>query len=210
MTIESLVFTGAKWLWEKYSKDIIELTTTELKKSWEEFKWQSAEQKYCKRVAEQYGTTRLLGYTKPVSIDGIYTDVYILDTLTAIRRYDIEQLRYANTENKSLQLGSKRIPIISLLQKTKLLFILGKPGCGKTTLLKYLAISAIKPEKILEEEYTPVFISLKEWADTNLDLMGFLVKQFEICEFPNVEAFIDQLLKSGNALLLLSYPSNVF
>ena len=41
--------------------------------------------------------------------------------------------------------------------------ILGKPGAGKTTFLKYLAIQCIKGE--FQAESVPIFITLKGFAE---------------------------------------------
>jgi adenylate kinase len=230
MAIEAFASAGAKWLWEKYGREIVDRAADEWKEKWRKFHWDEAEQKYYKRIIEQYSTTRLLGYPKPVSIEGIFTDVYVLESLTSLRRFDIEELQALPMERDTVQISGGRKPIYDLLQKTKLLFILGKPGAGKTTLLKYITMTACStkintidkveiyqslsqrlakssdPTKSFfdgsEDMKTPFFTSLKEWSDTNLTLMEFLLRQLEICDFPNGKAFLEQILKSGDALLL--------
>ena len=79
------------------------------------------------------------------------------------------------------------------------LFILGKPGAGKTTLLKYITLMAAKGEI----DRIPIFVSLHDWAQTGFSLIRYMERQFEICDFPDAEVFItDVLLKKGRAIVL--------
>ncbi len=78
------------------------------------------------------------------------------------------------------------------------LFILGKPGAGKTTFLKYITLKAA--EETIDK--IPIFITLKHWAESGIDLLPFIVQRFDICGFPDAIAFVEQLLKSGTAIVL--------
>ena len=51
---------------------------------------------------------------------------------------------------------------MKVIQQLNILFILGKPGAGKTTVLKHLALQAAQGhfDKI------PIFVTLKDWADS--------------------------------------------
>lgn len=199
MSIETVAVVAAKWLWESYGKEITDTTFDKFKGKWKEFKWREAEENYRTHLREYCSTVRVLGNPKPINLDEIFTDVYVLDKPTAFRRFDIQELQTRPIDIDVLQESKeKRKPALNLALKKKRLFILGKPGAGKTTFLKYLALNAIDG-KIPK---TPIFISLREWADTNLELLDFIVEQFETCSFPDPKAFILHLLSSGNALIL--------
>jgi hypothetical protein len=193
-----IIASGAKWLWDKYGKSLIDSSVDNLKGKWNKFKWVEAEANYRSRLYELYSTTRLLGNPKPINIDHIFTDVHVLDKLTAFRRYELQELNKNNVNWDALRHNEKRRPVLRLAINSKRLFILGKPGAGKTTLLKYLTLLACSG-KI---QKTPIFVSLKEFGDSNLDLMSFIERQFEICAFPDVKAFVSKLFDAGKAMLL--------
>ncbi len=202
-----IVTSGITWLWDKYGKDLIDSATDEFRNRWAQFKWIEAEAKYRERLKDLYGTTRLLGNPKPIMIENIFVDAYVLDRPTAFQRFNIRELQSRPLERESLWLERKRLPALRLAIKEKRLFILGKPGSGKTTFLKYMTLLACNG-KITK---TPIFVSLKEWGDwqdtrdtawiiehksetfknsqnnkptTAFELIPFIVEQFKICGFP--------------------------
>lgn len=185
----------AKWVWEQFGEDVTKFA----KVKWEKFNWKEAEIKYRERLAEIHSTTRLLGHPKPINVSEIFTDVYVLDSLTAHRRFGLVDL----PENEQdFDNDIERKPALRLAIKQNKLFILGKPGAGKTTFLKYIVLKACEGQI----KKTPIFISLKEWSDSEHSLEkgldNYLQKQFEICSFPDAKLFIDELLKKGQALVL--------
>ena len=198
MGFEFFASAGAKWLWEKHGKDLAGKAWGKVKERWSMFRWQEAEEKYRAVLREQHSTTRLLGNPRKISVEGIFTDVYVLDKLTAVQRINFEHLRDIPRLHDVLQIPVKRRPALRLVVNEKRLFVLGKPGAGKTTLLKYITLQAC----VGKIKKTPVFVSMKDWADSGLELLAFLALQFKICSFPDSEAFIDRLLVSGNILLL--------
>ncbi len=198
MTIEGIAASGVNWLWEEYGKALADKALDEVKKKWTSFRWNDAEAEYRERMRQLHSTTRLLGHPTPISVSDIYTDVYVLDKLTAFQRYDISELRTTALQREAFALEEKRRPALRLAMTTDRLYILGKPGSGKTTFLKYLTLQACAG-KIPK---TPIFVSLKEWAGSGLTLMAFIVEQFRICAFPDAKEFIEHLLKTGKAIVL--------
>jgi len=154
-------------------------------------------QAYLDRVGDLYSTTRIFGQTKPRSLDDIFTDVCILDQPQAFRRFDIRKLRADPGRIRD----AERVPGLELLHRTEShrLFILGKPGVGKTTFLRYLTRQAATGtiDKI------PLFITLGEWADSGDDLLTFIVGQFEICDFPHARPYVEHLLEDTDEALVL-------
>ena len=185
------------WVWDKYGKDIASTLAGKAKEQWARFEWNASAERYRQRMKGLYSTTRMLGKPEPVSLEGIFTDVYLLDQPTALRRFDIEELKTRHVERGSFGSDAKRVSALRLASQQDHLFILGKPGAGKTTFLKYLVLQAATGKL----DRVPVFVSLNEWASSGLQLLPFIQRQFEICAFPDAQAFIQHLLKRGEALI---------
>ena len=141
---------------------------------------------------------QIMGMAKPVPLDDIFTEAYMLDKPTAFGRFDIEYLRRRSVDPDSPPTNAKRINGLRLITEKGNLFILGKPGAGKTTFLKYIALKAA--EQTIDK--VPIFISLKQWADSGSELMPFMAERFDICGFPQAQPFVEELLKSGKAIVL--------
>ncbi|MFY9622299.1 MAG: NACHT domain-containing protein [Pyrinomonadaceae bacterium] len=209
MDISTAVVGGIWAMWAAYSSPIKEMLIKRLgdkatnvakqftEAAWDRVNWNLSSRKYQNAIQELYGTVRMFGKSEPVSLEGIFTDVVILEKPTAFHRYDIKLLRQ---EPEQLELNKSRKAGLALVKAAehKRIFLVGKPGAGKTTFLKYLTLQAAKGglDKI------PIFVSLKEWSDSNLKLMEYLARQFEICDFPNARAFVHHILRKGDALVL--------
>jgi predicted NACHT family NTPase len=188
-------------------------STTQAKIEWlnqkiteiEHFDWSKAEEAYCNKVIKLYDRVRILGASVDVPLGNIFTQVYILDKPTARQRHDIEELRNQSKDRLDFQyqLG-RRIHGLSLVKGKQNLFILGKPGAGKTTFLKYITVQAARKQL----PRIPIFVSLNQWADSKWSkdeeaaLLPFMVEQFAICDFPDATFFIEYLLQKGRALVL--------
>ncbi len=119
------------WLWEQFGQGIINKASEKLKKQWKKFTWKDAEQKYRSHLKELHSTTRLLGNPKAIEIEGIFTDVYVLDQMTAFQRYSLHELqKHTFDDRKEVNPINKRKPILSQVVKKDRLYILGKPGAG--------------------------------------------------------------------------------
>jgi hypothetical protein len=182
---------------EGFIKDVYGALKNKAVEKWQTFNWHTAQIHYFKKIEADYGTTRILGNPEPIPLEGIFTDVFLLDMPTAYKRFNILQLQ---NEPELINSQQKRLSGLDLVKSGELhrLYILGKPGAGKTTFLKYVALKAAQQEirKI------PIFVSLKEWADSGIELMPFLIKQFNICDFPESQPLIEYLLELGLAIVL--------
>jgi hypothetical protein len=188
------------WGWDKYGKTLTDKTADTVKGRWDKFKWKDAAERYRAKIKKLYGTIQIMGITESVQLDDIFTEVYMLDKPTAFGRFDIERLKQLSA-NPDAKPKIKPIGGLTLVNRNKNLFILGKPGAGKTTFLKYIAVQAAEPKKPLINK-VPIFISLKQWADSGMELMSFIAERFDICGFPAAQPFVEELLKSGSAIVL--------
>ena len=95
----------------------------------------------------------------------------------------------------------KRVSGLEAVAKYAKLMILGKPGAGKTTFLKHIAMAAMAGK--LDTWAIPIFLSLKAVADDEegLSLLMQIHQKFKDYGVPASE--IELLLEQGRCLLLL-------
>jgi hypothetical protein len=198
MPLEPLAITAGAWAWDKYGKSLTDKVASAVRGRWDKFGWDDAAEKYREKIIKLYGMMQIMGMPEPVPLDDIFTDAYMLDRPTAFGRFDIEQLKQLSADPASSPPPAERINGLRLVVEKGNLFILGGPGAGKTTFLKYIAVKAA--EQTIDK--VPVFVSLKEWADSGSELLPFVLGRFDICDFPDARPFVEELLKSGSAIVL--------
>ncbi|MEA5500671.1 NACHT domain-containing protein [Limnoraphis robusta] len=160
-------------------------------------------------IQECCGTMRVLDMTQPIKLGKIYTNVNILEKITGKTWREIAQLQEkVSRENFERwcrgTVKEERIPGIEAAEKFSKLMILGKPGAGKTTFLKHLAIQCIGGA--FQAERVPVFITLKDFADIKehpnlLEYLQNLLKRYSD-EMEDIVT-LSSLLKAGKFLILL-------
>jgi len=67
------------WYWQKYHTELLESYPKALPSAWLAFDWETAINNYREQVQVFYSYTRIFGQTTPVSLEGIFTDVFILE-----------------------------------------------------------------------------------------------------------------------------------
>ena len=152
------------------------------------------------------GTMRVLDMTQAIELGNIYTNVNILEKLISRQRLGIDELMQGCTLENFDRLGlgrvtEERILGIDAANKYPHMMVLGKPGSGKTTFLKYLAISCIGER--FQGNRVPIFVTLRSWAsdDNKPNLLEFVSQELAKCEVANTETV--ELFKKGRVLLLL-------
>ncbi|MEH2244299.1 NACHT domain-containing protein [Nostoc sp.] len=154
-------------------------------------------------IQERCGTMRVLDMSQPIGLNDIYTSVNILETITGQQRLGINELLQECTKEDFdrftlTRITAKRVPGLEAVEKYSKLMILGKPGAGKTTFLKYLAIQCIGGE--FQAEGVPIFVTLKNFAEA-ANKPGLLQ---HITEEPiNHISSIRDVLTYGKGLVLL-------
>lgn len=164
--------------------------------AWAKMNWKRASSTYQHNLFSDLSRTKILGNTKDIQIEKIYTDVYVHGKSAAAKIFTDDE---AALNRLAIELPSARTPALVHVNTSQNLFILGRPGAGKTTFLKFLAIQCCRGEIAK----TPIFVVLKDWADSGTDLISFITRGFEVCGFPKSEAFVRALLVRGSVLVLL-------
>jgi hypothetical protein len=183
----------------EYAKSILDKAGRAV---WERLRWEDRARAYGEKVQRLYGTMQILGQARPVPLEGIYTAVSLLDRPIAWRRYTIEEMQAEFIGQGRRQFHEqdkeKRRDGLELVRGGESLFILGKPGAGKTTFLKHVALRGVSSDL----GRVPIFIGLKQLSDSGLSVFDFVVNEFDVCNFPDAAAYLDRLLKAGRATLL--------
>jgi NACHT domain len=181
------------WIRDKHGDKIKD----KVQKGFDQFNWTTAQGKYRDKIAKDFGTIRLIGSDEKISLNDIFTDVYLLKNSDAFEYHKwLENQQSSVDTDKGKRFGGADY----VKNNQKNFYILGKPGAGKTTFLKHIAVQASnnKINKI------PVFIYLRDWArKPDIDLFDFLVKEFDICGFPEAKYLIEYLLEFGKLIVLL-------
>lgn len=201
MTTIAAAAAGA-WLWDKFGEKIVAQAGKAGGESgrqlWGKVGWKAAAERYRGEMQRLYGTMRIIGMAEPVALADIFTDVYLFDKPSAWRRYSIEEMSRQSRLDEYAESREKRRNALNLVRRNERLHILGKPGAGKTTMLKHLVLECTTGKL----DAVPIFIGLKAWADSGLGLISFVIRQFAICAFPDAQPFIEQILAEGQALVL--------
>ena len=167
--------------------------------------WGSAAKVYFDNFIKRYNKIKILGMHEPVSLEGIYIEVNILDKI-ASREYlpgDIDNF-FDFSDRDPIIIEQQRIDGLAAVSENKNLVVLGRPGAGKTTFLRYIGIHYISG--MSKNKKIPIFISLRQFSESvNINLMDYIIEQFDICNFPEEgrKEFIKRLLVSGKTILLL-------
>ncbi|WP_445632753.1 NACHT domain-containing protein [Nostoc sp. DSM 114161] len=167
---------------------------------------QHIRQKVSAFIQKQCGFMRVLDMTHPIGLNDIYTDVNILEKITGRRGLELAQLlencKPEDFERFGLyKVSEKRVSGLGAVKQNSKLMILGKPGAGKTTFLKRIAIQCNLGQFLADR--VPIFITLKAFAEEpqQPSLFEYINDQF-INDISDKE-ITKTLLKQGRAIVLL-------
>jgi formylglycine-generating enzyme required for sulfatase activity len=112
-------------------------------------------------------------------------------------------------EQEILHFGEP-VPLLNVLKKNSGVIVLGDPGAGKTTFVKYLALRLARGEgkKIGLDDYLPILLPLAAFANAlqnrDIGLDDFIAEYFTGIglDLP-ISPMLSEALKAGRALILL-------
>ncbi|WP_439566481.1 NACHT domain-containing protein, partial [Gloeocapsopsis crepidinum] len=158
-------------------------------------------------IQQRCGLMRVLDMSQPIELNNIYTKVNLLKKITGRRRLELTDLLKvcAPDEFERPNFGEvtqNSISGLEALQEYTKLVVLGKPGAGKTTFLKHIALQCINGK--LKDNRVPILIALKDFAEApeQLSLFEYIAQQLTTCGVTD-STVTAQILSHGRALVLL-------
>lgn len=146
---------------------------------------------------------RVLDMSQPVKLNDIYSDTYILKKISGCRRIEIADIPKlaSGVDRPNLNIFEQRVSALEAVKQNSKLLILGKPGAGKATFLKYVAFQCSLGK--FQADLVPIFIRLKDFGETfeQPSLLKYINDQFASCGIKDTVA--KQILSQGRALVLL-------
>ena len=167
-------------------------------------------------LQERCGTMRVLDMSRPVGLNEIYTHVNILEKISRYQRYDASELIAQMTAKAFDRIGfgqvsQERVAATAAVAQYQKLIVLGKPGAGKTTFLKHLAIQCI--EGHFEADRLPLFVNLKHFSEQpeKIGLLDFISQRhlksqltsLSAAEVERQRGLLKAVLNAGRSLILL-------
>ncbi|MBT9317336.1 NACHT domain-containing protein [Leptothoe spongobia] len=155
------------------------------------------------------GQIQILDMNRPIEVEDIFTEVKITDQIPSKRRIELEDLvkKFEQREQQddtkftiSRLFEGDKVSGIQLVRDYPKLMILGRPGAGKTTFLKYLATFTNKSEIL--PGYVPIFVSLKDFQaeENQTNLRTHIENELSHCEVH--QEIFNRLLKESRIIFL--------
>lgn len=161
------------------------------------------------KINHQCGILQLLDVHRPIKIEQIYIDVNILEQIASQQWLEIAAINSLTPEDVDRyglgKIVESQIPGMQAVAKYNKLRVLGKPGSGKSTFLKHLAIECNREQFV--ESQIPIFIKLRDFAkihreNDQVDFLEFIHQEFLTSDISQLSV-IKKLLQAGRILLLI-------
>ena len=167
----------------------------------------NASKQYEQNYEERHGILKVLGMREPVKLESVYTAVQFLNDVAIgdfLSIQDLEKVYRQGNARKFNSQDSQKQPGIEVANKKQYLMVLGGPGAGKSTFLRKMGLEALKVKKGgFKHSCIPVFIELKGFTSSEINIEKFIIEEFRICNFPDPEKFTAKALEKGKLLISL-------
>ncbi|KAI9132176.1 NACHT domain-containing protein [Acaryochloris sp. CCMEE 5410] len=165
-------------------------------------------EEYLKRYSERHGILKVLGMRGPAQLDSLYTTMHLLNEDSVLSSESINWLEENYRQRKVFlreEKRAKRQSGLEIANTYQYLMVLGGPGTGKSTFLRKIGLETLnhRDQGGYQHNCIPVFIELKKFSFTEVDLESAIIEEFKICGFPKPQHFLEKALVQGNLLLLL-------
>lgn len=162
-----------------------------------------ATRRYIGGLIERYNLVKVLGMREPRPLKDIMVRANILEKISAFTGHSPQELtKFFDFDRRTFGKKSETVDGERMVNRLDKFIVLGKPGAGKTTYLKFLTLMMLDPLSQIERRRLPIFVTLREWVDERVPLLDFVVQQFDICGFPDAQGFVEKMLAEGQCIVL--------
>ncbi len=157
--------------------------------------------RYSSHLMDKYGVIRVLGSTRPLQLDYIYTHVKCNQQIRSRQVRDIAELyeKYSYGERKTT-IDFEIISGDEAVDKYNKFVLLGGPGSGKTTFLKFTTLRSARGKT--KNRHFPILLSLREYTESEQTLIDFIVSEFDSLGVESGKDFLVNLLNKGLCLVM--------
>ena len=178
----------------------------------EQQKRESAHQQtgqYKKKISNELGQFRILDMVQSIDLERTYVQLKVTEDeplqyaviSESIDGYSDAMLHKELSLDKDASDEATLFSPQEAIDKFQHIVVLGDPGAGKTTMMRYMSLSCAKSDV----ERFPIFVSLNKY--TNSELTNLLDYIFHTIEhrygFSDLQIHIEECLENGKALILL-------
>ncbi|MDI6784838.1 MAG: NACHT domain-containing protein, partial [bacterium] len=184
---------------------------------WEEYDYFN---KYCSAMKQEFAEIKdvsAIGQRESVPLDRIYVSLRLIEPEQSRGKEELDripekiyedkfhkEIEPEETNKNKWEFKEKIYNAEKAVKEFKKLVIVGVPGSGKTTLLRHLALkSCIENLEQQERVSVPIYISLREFADSGEELRPYLDQVFEKYQFPEARTYLEKELTDGKCRILL-------
>lgn len=163
--------------------------------------------RYRQNYINRHGILKVLGMQKPVLLTSVYTAAQFLseEELPGFESIEVLDSNYRRSQQRSFHSqNSVRQDALSVAKEKQYLMVIGGPGAGKSTFLRWLGLEALKGKKgRFQHTCIPVFVELKEFQYQEINFEKKIAEEFQYRGFPKPDEFTSEALKQGKLLILL-------
>ena len=168
----------------------------------------NASHQYEQIYRDRHGQVKVfcVGMREPIPLDDVYVAVQFLDDRSRLSYGSPEEVEMAFRErdrSHSVSNADERKDGTVVANEKQYLMLLGGPGVGKSTFLRKIGLEALKgKDGSFKHKCIPVFLELKRFTETQIDIEALITGEFEICGYPYPDRMTETALKSGKLLIL--------
>lgn len=154
---------------------------------------------YAEHCHTLYQNMRILAMPEPIALSHIFTQVRVADRIRSNQSStELDVFRdIISNRGKKERVGMNATSLFKSQSRTVLL---GGPGSGKSTFLKYTLLKELQADSVLQ---IPILLPLNELDQRNKSVLENLVQILDHCGIVSARGLLTALLRAGRVRVLI-------